>query len=60
MNAYKIYFQIYGKKLVVTVCAENVDLAKDKVRRAVQFDKIVEIDADELQSLKDLFVDVFK
>lgn len=40
MPDYKIYFQIYGKKMLRNVTAINEAEAKEKVRNDLTFDKV--------------------
>jgi len=45
---YKVYFQIYGKKMLVNVEADNIEQAKRIVNSALKFDKIKPIDDDDV------------
>jgi len=54
MKTYKVYFEIYGKKLKVEIKANSLLEAKEKVRNSVIFHKVVPLD-DDLQNLKDFF-----
>ena len=59
---YKIYFQIYGKKMQSEVFAESASEAIDKVRSELKIDKIVpEIDNTfrENSSIPDILKDIF-
>lgn len=57
MNTYKVYFQIYGRKMVVEVHAESFEGAEQEVLDAVKFDKVtfVKYDDDALDQLKNIF-----
>jgi hypothetical protein len=41
MKNYKIYFEIYGKRLVTTVSAENQEHAKQIIVNKIIFHKII-------------------
>lgn len=43
---YKVYFEIYGKKMVATVTADAEWEAKEFIRERIRFDKIEKIDDD--------------
>jgi hypothetical protein len=60
MKRYKVYFEIYGKKMVTSVIDASETQAKEQVKRSIKFHKItvepLTPDEDELtQKLKDLF-----
>ena len=44
MKDYKVYFEIGGKKLKTTVCANNEHDAKTKVWTKIKFIKVEEVD----------------
>lgn len=54
MNTYKVFFQIYGRKMVVTVYANSPEEAKEAVRQAIKFDRIEEPD------ISKMFEEIFK
>ncbi len=58
MSKYKIYFKLFGKKLVVEVDASCEDSAKNYIRNSIEFKKTIKIkskDDEMFDSLKDLF-----
>ena len=54
MKTYKVYFEIYGKKLKIDIKANSLSEAMAKVKDSIIFHKIVPVD-DDLQHLKDFF-----
>ena len=58
MNTYDIYFEIYSKKLKVTVEANSEEDAKYLIRGKINFHKIVlhkDNDNEGFEYLKDIF-----
>ena len=53
MKTYTIYFEIYDKKMKTTVEALNENDAKAKVKKKINFIKVVE--NDPLDFLKNIF-----
>ena len=51
MKPYKVFFQIYGRKMVAEVYADSPEGARQKVLGKVQFDKIV-CEDDPVEELK--------
>ena len=51
---HEVYFEIYGKKLKVTVDAKDVDHAKYIVRGAIKFYKVKPVN-----DVPDFFKDIF-
>jgi len=54
MKTYKVYFEIYGKKLKIEIKANSLSDAMSKVKDSIIFHKIIPVD-DEVQNLKDFF-----
>ena len=55
MAKYKVYFEIYGKKMKTTVEAKSAEHAKELIRSKIQFNHIEFEDSDELDFMKDFF-----
>ena len=53
MNTYKIYFQIYGRKMVARVTANSPEEARQIILGKVQFDKVV-CEDDPVEELKEM------
>lgn len=53
MKNYKIYFEIYGKKMQTTVLAKNEHDAMDSVKNKIKFIKVFE--TDPMAFLKNIF-----
>jgi len=51
MKIYKVYFEIYGKKLKVEIKANSLSEAKEKVKNSIIFHKVDLFDED-LQSIR--------
>lgn len=47
MKPYKVFFQIYGRKMVAEVYADSPEGARQKVLGKVQFDMVVVRDYDD-------------
>lgn len=61
MKFYKVYFEIYGKKMVATVQAKDNLEAQRKVMAKIKFHKVVEEEwSDEMQDIMDTFDKFFK
>lgn len=54
MNEYKVYFEIFGKKMVTTIWADSREKAKEIVRSKIIFHKIDNKD-DTLDNLMNIF-----
>lgn len=50
MAKYKVYFEIYGKKMKTTVEAKTAEQAKELIRNKIQFNHIA---LDDLGKLED-------
>ena len=55
---HEVYFEIYGKKLKVTVDAKDVEQAKYIVRGAIKFYKVKPVN-DVPHEFLDIFNDIF-
>ena len=58
MNEYRIYFEIYGKKMKTTIQARSLSDAKDKLKSKLKILKVEKLPnfTDELaQEFKDFF-----
>jgi ribosome-binding factor A len=55
MAKYKVYFEIYGKKMKTTVEAKTAEHAKELIRSKIQFNHIALEDSDELDFMKSFF-----
>lgn len=53
MKNYKIYFEVYGKKMKTTVKANNERDAKELVKNKIKFIKITE--TENIDFLKNIF-----
>lgn len=57
---YKVYFQLYGKKMKINIDADTQEEAKQKIKDSIIFDKIVFVndninDNDIFENLKNIF-----
>lgn len=59
MPKYKVYFELYGKKMVKTIDAEAIELAKIKVKESIIFHKI-EGDKSEFDEALDFLNSIIK
>jgi len=58
MAKYKVYFEIYGKKLKTTVEAKTAEHAKELIRSKIQFNHIAFEDTQsEIDFIKGFFKD---
>ena len=63
MRNFKVYFELYGKKMTTTIQAENMTTAQQKVKDSIKFHKTVPIDEDKdwndildmMEKAKDIF-----
>ena len=46
MRVFKVYFELYGKKMKVEVKAKDADYAKRRIREKIVFHKVVDITPD--------------
>ena len=53
MKLYKVFFQIYGRKMVAKVMANSPEEARQIILGKVQFDKIV-CEDDPVEELKEM------
>jgi cupin superfamily acireductone dioxygenase involved in methionine salvage len=51
MKNFDVYFEIYGKKMKVTVFAENEEKAKEMVKDSISFHKVVYKKEDEFNQV---------
>lgn len=60
MKEYKVYFEIFGKKMQTTLDAESIEDAKLELFDKIIFHKVVSVDGkpDESTSNKNLFGDM--
>lgn len=47
MTEYKIYFELYGKKMQTVIKADNKEQAKEKIKSKIIFHRIEESNSDE-------------
>jgi hypothetical protein len=58
---YKVYFEIYGKKLATTIKADSPDMAKEIIKSKIQFHKIDLIPGENIfGGAGDFFDELFK
>jgi len=61
MKEYKVYFTIYGKKLMKTVIASSKQHAENEIKNSITFNKIEEVEmAKDISDLLKMFGDIFK
>lgn len=56
---YKVYFSIFGKKMVTAIEAESESEAREKVRDKIVFYKIVSEQKEFMNSIPDDFFETF-
>ncbi len=58
MKTYKIYFELFGKKMQTNINADNENEVKENIKNKIIFHKILEVpesDEDIFRKLKDIF-----
>lgn len=55
MAKYKVYFEIYGKKMKTTIEAETAQKAKDLIRSKIQFNHIALDESDDFDFINNFF-----
>jgi len=60
MAKYKVYFEIYGKKLKTTVEAKTAEQAKGLIRNKIQFNHIAEEDDVNIDDIFQNLLNVLK
>lgn len=61
MSDFKVYFEIYGKKLMKRISADSKYQAREKIKNDIVFHKIVvSNDVDEVENLFSQIFDIFK
>lgn len=55
MNKYRLYFDIYGKKMKTTIEARSLSDAKDKLIRKLHILKVEKVEEDPVDHLKSIF-----
>jgi 1-deoxy-D-xylulose 5-phosphate reductoisomerase len=67
MKKYKVYFEIYGKKMATIVNANNEIEAKEKIHKKIIFHKIIRdkkksdnIEDEDINSVLDELAKIFK
>jgi len=58
MRNYKVYFEIYGKKILVKVTAKSEEQAKEKVINNLKFNKIEKDEKNYFNKSMDLLDDI--
>jgi len=46
MRVFKVYFELYGKKMKAEINAKDADYAKRRIREKIIFHKVVDITPD--------------
>lgn len=59
MKKYKVYFEIYGKKLVTEVSALSEDRAKQIIKDKIIFHKVVPESKEEFPDAVDFLKNIF-
>lgn len=60
MSDFKVYFEIYGKKLMKRISADSEYQAREKIKNDIVFHKIVIGDLnDAVNELRDIFGELF-
>jgi type II secretory pathway component PulF len=54
MNEYKIYFEIFGKKLKTTIFADSENEAKQKLLNKITWHKIEKAKSKEVEHLENI------
>lgn len=52
---YKVYFQLYGKKMKINIDADTQEEAKQKIKDSIIFDKIVQVNDNITDNDNDVF-----
>lgn len=55
MNEYRIYFEIYGKKLKTTIQARNETEARDKVKAKLNILKVEKVEDEAVDHFRSIF-----